>query len=268
MSDSPAARQSALRAVNDVNASPSLGGSLALVVAFWWGATGITLAMQRSELLSVLSIIASSALGVIGAWLIIRTRADASASGARLAFLGSSLLWMWSSTLFYAGLGIRIGSVAETGARTWLLAGQAIAATLRPDLVGVALFVAVAVFVRRSANRMALLTFAIYWCTLQTAKINVFMGVRNAGIDWLPEHLEPLSRFFGPAENSWLLSWTVLALSAFVLIVAHRARNARTVYERHAFGMAALLLTLALLEHVFLGMPFALPLWELFKGQP
>lgn len=243
----------------------SLGVSLALVVGFWWAATGVTLAMQQSALAGTVSLVVATVMAVVGAVLINASRRNTTVQGARFAFLGSSLVWWWCSTLFYAGIGVRINSNVEVGPRTFELALQAILATLRADLFGVFALVAVAVAVWRSPNRLAFWTLLTFWSTLQTAKLNVFMGVRNSGADWLPEHLSGLSQFFGPAVNSWLLPLTIAGLCACLILVVHRAQIEKRDFARHASAMIALLLALAVVEHVFLGLDMSLPLWEIFK---
>lgn len=267
MSDSTAVSQAALRAANAPTTGSSLGTSLALVIGFWWAATGVTLAMQRSVFASAASVAISSILAIAGVALIVKTRNDLTVQSARLAFLGSSLMWWWCSTLFYAGVGINIAANVSGGPRSWTLAMQAIAATLRADLIGVFAVIAVALLVRRWPNRLSAWTLLVFWVTLQTAKLNVFMGVRNSGADWLPEHLERLIQFFGPPENSWLLPTTVMLLSAWFVLVARKAQLARHSYAKHAYAMIAFLVALAVLEHVFLGLNMSLPLWEIFKPQ-
>lgn len=243
----------------------SIGVSLALVVGFWWAATGVTLAMQRSALAGTVSLIVATCMAVVGAVLISNSRHRDTIQGARLAFLGSSLVWWWCSTLFYAGIGVQIGDGFDGSTRTFTLAWQAILATLRADLFGVFALAAVAITVWRSPNRLAFWTLLTFWATLQTAKLNVFMGVRNSGVDWLPEHLRGLSQFFGPPVNSWLLPLTIAGLCVFLALVGRRARMERRDFARHANAMIALLLMLAVVEHVFLGLDMSLPLWEIFK---
>ncbi len=267
MTDSTVGRQTALGTVNAWNSGASLGGSLALVVGFWWAATGVTLAMQRSPLTSAASLAIASVLALVGAGLVVRTRRETTVRSARLAFLGSSLIWWWCSTLFYAGVGIRIGADPVAAPQTATLAIQAIVSTLRADLFGVFAIIAVVLLVWRYANRVALWALLVFWSTLQTAKLNVFMGVRNSGADWLPQHLERLTQFFGPPVNSWLLPVTVALLSVWFVLVARQSQQARHPYAKHASAMIALLVGLAVLEHVFLGLHMSLPLWETFKTQ-
>lgn len=265
MSDITLSRAVEATSNSDERSLASLSASAALVVGFWWAATGVTLAMQRSAFASVASVTTATVFALVGCLLIVKSRDETTVRGARLAFLGSGLIWWFCSTLFYAGVGIRISDSIQTGPRSLALALQAIEATVRPDLVGVFALILAAVLVRRKPNRTAFWTLLVFFGTLQTAKINVFMGVRNSGVDWLPEHLVGLSRFFGPPQNSPLLPVTIVALAACFLVTGAMSRAATSAFGKHMLMMLSLLLGLGLLEHVFLGVNLTLPLWETFK---
>ena len=238
--------------------------SLALVVGFWWAATGLTLAMQWSHVASVASIVVTSVLALVGAALIATTRKEASALGARMAFLGSAFIWWWCSSLFYAGYGVNITAPKGAAAGSAALAGQAIMATLPADMLGVLSLAAIAIAVAKAPNKVALWSLAAFFGTLQTAKLNVFFGVRNSGVDWLPSHLSALAQFFGPTRNSALLPVTVLLLTVITAALMRGSRRAQDDYHRHAYAMLALLVGLAVVEHIFLGVAFTLPLWDAF----
>ena len=45
---------------------------------------------------------------------------------------------------------------------------------------------------RDGANQVGLWTFVILWAMRQSAKLNVFLGVRNLSEEFLPEHLRYL----------------------------------------------------------------------------
>lgn len=282
MSDSTVGQMSVgLERAEDTPRS-SLLGSLSLVVGFWWAATGLTLAMQRTAVASTASLILTSVLAACAVALLFATRNQTSVRAARLAFLASALVWWWCASLFYAGVGIAIADNVRQGPRTLALALDAIVATLRPDLAGVVALIVIGAIVWRRPNRLAFWTFAAFWGTLQTAKLNVFFGVRNAGVEWLPPHLAGLSQYFGPPQNSELLPVTVVVLLAILLLLLQRMRGGvvsrsraenaplrRPHFEfvRHSSAMLAFLIALAILEHVFLGLSSTLPLWNLFMPQ-
>ena len=261
MSDSLARFATPARATTERSA---VAWSLSLVVGFWWAATGLTLAMQWSSIAIEGIIAATTLMAACGAILVVKSRGNTTANGARVAFLGSALIWWWCSSIFYAGFGISIVPATGAPSGSAALALQAIMATLRADLFGVFALIAVAIAVRNSGNKLAFWSLAAFFGTLQTAKLNVFFGVRNSGADWLPSHLAGLSQFFGPNRNSPLLLVTVAILTVLALMLTRRSMNARTTYALHANAMLAFLVALAVVEHVFLGLTFSLPLWNAF----
>ena len=244
-------------------ATPIVRSAL-LVLVFWWAATGLTLAMQHGDAARVTSLVATSALAVLAVRLVLGTRDVRTPAAARIAFLAASLLWWWTATLFYLGWGIaEVGAPAgPTGSAQ--LALQAIAATWRPDVVALAVIAGVGALVWRRPNRVALWALLAFWGTLQTAKLNVFAGVRHPGAEWLPESLAGLRVFFGPTQNSALLPATVVVLAALAAWLAIRAWRARDGFDRHASALLAVLVALAVVEHVMLGVDATLRLWDPF----
>ncbi len=235
-----------------------------IVLLFWWAATGLTFGMQWSDTARSASVIATTLLAVVGARLVLATRDSTTARGARLAFLGAGLIWWWSASIFYAGWGVDTTLRVAAPHGSLALALQAIVATWRADIIGVVALIGIAIVVRGRANRLALWSFATFWGTLQTAKINVFLGVQHSGVELLPSRLAGLGAFFGPSRNSVLLPVTVLLLVALTVHLASSSRRAPDTLRRHALAMVALLMGLAVLEHALLGVSTALPLWDIF----
>ncbi|MBV9880386.1 MAG: DUF3623 family protein [Gemmatirosa sp.] len=247
-----------------------LARSALLVVAFWWGATGLTLAMQRGDLARLASLVATSALAIVAMRLVLGTRDVRTAAAARRAFLAAALLWWWTATLFYLGWGVAEAGPPAGPPRSVALALQAIAATWRADVVALAVIAGVAWLVWRRPNRVALWALLVFWATLQTAKLNVFAGVQHAGAELLPDRLTGLRTFFGPARNTTLLPVTIVALAVLGAWLAVRAWRARDGFQRHAAALLAVLLALAVVEHAMLGVDATLPFWDPFlrmRGQ-
>ncbi len=250
--------------VSGRTASFALLAPVALVVVFWWAATGLTIVLQRDGAARTIGLAATALLAVAGAVLVVRSRADRSARGARAAFLGGALLWWWTAALFYAGWGVAPASVAAGPPRSLALAAQAIAATWRADAVALVVLAAVAAAVWRRPNRVALGSLLAFWGTLQTAKLNVFVGVRNPGGELLPPQLAGLQLFFAPPVNSWLLPLTVVALAALSGRLITRAVRTSDAFVRQSSAIVGVLLALAVLEHVLLGVRAGPALWAVF----
>ena len=74
--------------------------SLVVVVFFWWSATGLIFALERSPATRLLGLVLASAMAVWGAGLLYLERDRGSASGARRSFLGAAFLWTWVQVAF------------------------------------------------------------------------------------------------------------------------------------------------------------------------
>jgi putative photosynthetic complex assembly protein 2 len=246
--------------------SRALAAGLLAVVAFWWAATGVTIAMQRDGLTRAASAVAATLLAAWAVRVLLRARDERTPGSAFRSFAGGALLWGWVSTLFYGGV---VRGVPDTGAPaaagpSLALAGEAIAATLYSDLLSIGVILLVARLTWGSPNRVGLWSLLLFWGAHQTAKLNVFFGVRHAGAEFLPADLAYLERYFGPARNSPLLAVTVAALAALAAWLGYRAWRAPSPFARTACAMLATLTALALLEHAVLGLEAALPLWNMF----
>lgn len=244
----------------------ALAVPLLAVVGFWWAATGVLIAMQRDEWTRGLSLLASTALAAYGARLLVATRDQRTPMAACRAFAAGALLWAWVSTLFYGGwvTGLQPGAGAGGSAPSLALAVEAVGATIYADLLSLGLIGMAVLATWRARNQMSVWTLLLFWGAHQTAKLNVFFGVRHAGGEFLPRDLAFLERYFGPPANSLLLPVTVAALGVLTAVLAVRAWHARTPYLRAAYALLAVLATLAMVEHALLGVDVALPLWNVF----
>ena len=63
-------------------------------------------------------------------------------------------------------------------------------------------------------NHGALVTFTILWVMRQSAKLNVFLGVRNLNESFLPVHLEYLQSYFRRRAMNLLFPFSVIAGTA------------------------------------------------------
>jgi putative photosynthetic complex assembly protein 2 len=243
----------------------ALGAALLGLVAFWWAATGVTIAMERDALTRAAGLAAATGLAALAVALLRTTRDVETPAAAFRSFAAGSLLWLWISTLFYGGwvTGVRPGGAAPAGP-SLALAAQAIAGTLHADLLALGVIALAVRLTWRAPNRVGLWALLLFWGAHQTGKLNVFFGVRHAGAEFLPRELGYLSRFFGPPANSPLLPATVIALAALAGLLVWRAVKARTPFARAGHAMLGTLAALALLEHVLLGVEFTVPLWDAF----
>lgn len=238
---------------------------IAQVVIFWWVATGLIIAMQRSGPTRVSALVVASMLAVFGFWEMRSSANDDSALAARRSFLGGAFLWGWVSVTFYGGYltGFHVDGLG-IAAPSWALVLPAIRATLLSDVAALLLMGGTALLLLGDRNKTGLWSLVIFWAVQQVAKLNVFLGVENPAGNFLPPHLAYLRQFFGPLRNSAFLWVSIAGLSLLTAWAAWRTARAASPGKRQAGILYATILALAVLEIIVLGIPLETTPWDSF----
>ena len=236
------------------------------VVLVWWFSTGVLLyivGLPRRTLgrrFCVATMLMLAALYGLSA-----TSTNTDTFGAYAAFTCSIVVWGWLELSFLSGLitGPRkVPCVPEYAG--WKRFCAATAAILYHELAIAALMLAVIVLTAGQPNQIGTGTFLILWAMRLSAKLNLFLGVRNHYLNFLPDHLRYLGSFFRTSAANWLFPFAVAAATgiAIWLVYAATAPDA-TAGEIAGYTLLACLMTLALLEHWLLVLPIsASALWN------
>ena len=238
----------------------------------WWFATGVVLMLDGLPRRSFRwSLLLSGVLAIFGLWLVARTAADTSTLGAYLAFGSALLLWGWLELSFLTGLITGPRKVAaEPGCSEGRRFMQAAAAILYHELALLAGLGLMIVLTWEQANAVAAWTFAVLWSMRLSAKLNLFLGVRNLSEEFLPQHLAYLRGYFRRRRMNWLLPVSLVAAAIPVAGLAQAAMAAQPgSFDATQLTLIATLLVLGMLEHVFMVLPFsasALWRWGMGKG--
>ncbi len=224
----------------------------ALALLLWWGGTRLILelnhAPRRHHPVSMLAATGFLVAALIG---IARLRTQASPAGALLAFGCAIVVWGWLEMSFLLGYitGPRRTACPE-GCGGWAHFRHALEAILYHELALLAALGVAAVLSYPGPNRTALWALLILWGMRASAKLNLFLGVRNPGSGLLPPRLQYLTSFFRQRPMNALFPFSIagcLALLGWLVAGLLAARlSAFQVVE------GALLLTLSalgLLEH-------------------
>jgi putative photosynthetic complex assembly protein 2 len=240
----------------------------------WWFTTGAILYLdglprstfQRSLALATLAL-AGALVGLVASSL------ETSVGSAYAAFGCGVLVWGWLEMTFLMGwiTGPRKHGCV-LGCAGWRHFVHAIQAILYHEL---ALIVSAAVVVALTwgaPNQVGTWTFMVLWAMRQSAKLNLFFGVRNLGEDLLPPHLTHLKSYFKRKALNPLfpLSVTGATIVAALLVERLLAVPAGS-FEAVGLTLVTMLLCLAILEHWFLVLPLpvnALWAWSLRSRSP
>lgn len=247
-----------------------VAGPLLFTVFVWWASTGLILMLIRLPRrtypwsLGVASVLLVLALVGLHA-----SSRQTTAMAAYCAFSCALLVWAWQEVAFLLGVVTGPRRVPCPPAATgWHRAGLALQTVLHHELALIALGAAVFAVTWDQPNQTGWWTYLVLWTMRQSAKLNVFLGVRNLNEHFLPPHLNYLPSYFARRRMNALLpaSLLVSTLVAVPLWQAAMATGA-TAFELASLALPAALLSLAIVEHLLLVLPLnADALWRWALG--
>ncbi|MBS0240578.1 MAG: DUF3623 domain-containing protein [Proteobacteria bacterium] len=241
-------------------------GLFALVACFaWWISTGLILSLiSRPEQTYRWSMLAMVVLAAIAGGVVMTTR-ETETVGSTIAAFGAAIV-IWGLVEMAFLMGYVVGPRREAcppGLSRWARLKVCWEALAHHELALAGCLLLLFVAVGGSSNQIALQTFGLLWVMRLSAKFNIFLGVRNAGAEFLPPPLAHLKSYFAHAPMNPLFPLSVTG--ATVAVVALVEMALRPGAAAHASAGAALLATfaaLALLEHWLLVLPVpATALW-------
>ena len=249
---------------------------LLFAIFVWWASTGLILYLDgRPRCTFKWTLLGATVLAVLG---FVGLRASSAVTTTASAYCAFTLR---AADLGLAGSGVPARRRHRTAARALpaptrpaggarVLAFQTVA---HHELALVVLGAGVVAVTWRQPNRTGLWTFAILWAMRQSAKLNVFLGVRNLSEEFLPDHLRYLQTYFRRARMNWLFPVVValVDLARGAGSGKRRWRPAVDAFTATSLTFAASLLSLAILEHWFLVLPLpsaAMWNWGLRSREP
>ena len=239
------------------------------VLFLWWFSTGLVLYViglplsTRRRNMTVMTGLAALALAALYA-----TGDVMSVPAAYTAFTAAIIVWGWHEMSFLTGLvtGPRNdacpGRDGEPGCEPAPL-GLAVESVIYHEAAIALTAALIWAITWGSANQVGLWTFVILWLMRLSAKLNVYLGVRNLTESFLPPHLEYLKTYFcrKPMNGFFPVAVTVSTVVAVALVMA--AADATTAFTATSLTFLATLMALAVMEHWFLVIP--LPADRLFS---
>jgi putative photosynthetic complex assembly protein 2 len=231
----------------------------------WWFSTGVIMYLDGLPRKTFKwSILGASVLMVFSLWGVYASRNDASVEGAYCAFSCGLLAWGWQEISFYMGFvtGTRKDPCPE-GCSGWKHFGHAIQTSLWHELAIIASGIVIVALTWGSRNQIGMWTFMVLWWMHQSAKLNVFLGVRNLNEEFLPEHLQFLKSFLTKKPMNLLFPLSITISTVILVKLVEAAAHAHgSRFDAAGFCFLAMLMGLAILEHWLLMLPLpAAALW-------
>ncbi|GAB1716999.1 MAG: hypothetical protein NTAFB05_20410 [Nitrobacter sp.] len=244
-------------------------GALAIAIPYvlfvWWFSTGsVLLLVGLSARHGVLLKTGATALFVASLAGIWASSQVTGAAGAYCVFTCAILLWGAIEISFLSGwiTGPRPQPCPRDCAavdRFWF-ALQAIAYHELALVVTAGLVFAVTA---GAPNQLGLWTFAALLVLRQSAKVNLFLGVRTLNDELLPEHVAFLRSYFTRKPINTLFPFSVTLATAAAAILAVTAIGVKSEFATLDCSLLAVLVALGALEHWFMILP--MPVVDLWR---
>lgn len=235
----------------------------------WWFSTGVILYLgrfpQKTFKWIMLAFTLVLAFALVGLSI---SASHTNVASAYCAFTCALLVWSWQEVAFLLGYvtGAR-KSECPIDSRGWHRARLATETILHHELALVILALLVFSVSWNQPNQTGWWTYLVLWSMRLSAKLNLFLGVRNLSENFLPNHLRYLQSYFTRRSFNWLMPVSVFAGSAVALPLWSAAFSQVGSYAATSLCLVAGLLTLAVLEHLFMVLPLPTAwLWKWGMG--
>ncbi len=237
---------------------------IALPVLFalfvWWFSTGAIAWLDGLPRATFgWSLLGITVVGIAALYGIAATAGDTSVAGAYCAFTCALLVWGWHEASFLFGIvtGPRRGPL-PAGVRGFKRFGMAVEVIAWHELAIAATAVIIAALTWGGENQIALWTFLLLWAMRVSAKLNVFLGVRNLSEEFLPEHLRYLVTYLRRRPINLLFPVSVTGCTITAALFVAAALDPATPPGLVAGHMLLGAMTaLALLEHWLMVLPIS-----------
>jgi putative photosynthetic complex assembly protein 2 len=234
--------------------------------AIWWASTCLIMFLDGLPRRTFTRSMAMATMVLAVALVLLRGSAgEASAHGAYVGFTSGVLIWGWLEMSFYMGYvtGPRTHR-CDHGCRGVSHFLHAIQACLYHEIAVLLAGAVVIGLTWREPNQFGTWTFIVLWWMHQSARVNVFLGVRNLNAEFLPDHLDHMRGFLTHAPMNLLFPFSITAsLLCAVLMTSRALADPADGFNTAGYTLLTTMMALAILEHVFLMMPApALHVWN------
>ena len=224
----------------------------------WWLSTGVIVYLDNLPQKTFRwSIAGGSLVALVSLYRLGVSSADATPAGAYAAFTYGVLVWGWHEMAFFMGLvtGPRRHACPH-GCSGWRHFRHGVEACLDHELAIIITAVAVVWVTRGGPNQVGMWTFMVLWGMRQSAKLNVFLGVRNLNEEFLPKHLAFLKSFMKRKPMNALFPVSIILGTWITVVLVERAATTGvTVFQATGLSFLITMMALGVIEHWFLVLP-------------
>jgi putative photosynthetic complex assembly protein 2 len=242
------------------------GLPIAFALFVWWFSTGLIIFLDHLPRRTFpVSLLGASVLAGFAFHALTWICDDTSVRGAYAGFVVALIVWGWQEMSFLMGIitGPR-KTACSRDCRGWKHFVHGVQVVIYHELAILVGAAAIIGFSWNGANQVATWTYAILWGMRVSAKLNLFLGVRNVSERFLPPHLRYLGSFFRQRPMNALLPVSVtVGLVLSVILVQRAAQAGVSEFDATATTFLAAMMVLGVVEHWALVIP--VPFEELWN---
>ena len=223
----------------------------------WWGGTGAVMLLDRLPRQALPWTLAGASAAAVAALTGIAALAPRTDKAAIYgSFLCAVAAWAWQEFAFLSGVVTGPRRSACDASRGGSRLSQAVQVVLWHELAILAMLAGIAWLVRGQPNDLALSTFAVLWVMRLSAKLNLYLGVRQVGAEFLPPRLLYLQSYFRQRTGNALMPVSLLGGGALAgaLIASALESDGAALAGGLLLGT---LTTLAVVEHLWMVLPWS-----------
>lgn len=239
----------------------------------WWFVTGLVIVTYNRPIrVQHLFFGGATLLMLLALGGLFLSRHQTEPVGVYVALTCGIILWGWHVAGYYLGyitgphneqdLRQALPAIHGDQNNSFLRFRHALQASLFHELLIVGFVIVISSLTWNGPNKWGLWVFVTLWVMHSLAKINVFLGVRNFRIEFLPAHLHYLDRLLSKRTNNPLLPVTVVVASLTALLLFYRGIMPDTP-PAQTVGLVAIgtMIALGVFEHLLLVLPIRAILW-------
>ena len=227
-------------------------------VVVWWASTVLIIFLDGLPRSTFKWSMAGATIVLAAAiWGLAVSSRSATPAAAYAAFTCGVLAWGWQEMSFYMGVvtGPRKAQCPQ-GCGGFAHFVHAVQTSLWHELAIIASAVVVVALTWGQPNQVGTWSFLVLWWMHQSAKLNVFFGVRNLNEEFLPEHLNFLKGFLTkkPMNNFFPFSVTISTIIT-AAVLAKAFAPGESAFDQVGLTFIGAFMAFAVLEHWMLVMP-------------
>ena len=187
-------------------------------------------------------------------------------SSAYVAFTCAVLIWGWQEMLFL--MGVLAGpskAPLPDGVSESMRFKLATRSVIHHELALLGVGILLLLVTWRSPNQVGGATYMLLWLMRLSAKLNLFVGVRNTYAHLLPAHIAYLGSYFRQRKtvSAFFVISTTFAILLTTSLWLFVSFGTSQFFSQTGATLIASLMTLAVIEHFFLVLPIPMErLWS------